>query len=105
MSSPAPLTAHELGNRVPAEADDRVTAVRFVPDDPDAELEAKWFRDHAAWNAGPEAMWLFEPAHPEQDAYEALLAEGAYVTVRDAAGVFADMVAAIELGARDDVPF
>lgn len=87
--------------------DDRVTAVTFRPDepDPDAELEARWFRDYAAWNAGPEAMWLFEPAHPEQDAWEALMAEGAHVTVRDAAGVFADMVAAIEMGERDDLPW
>ncbi|MFA5712513.1 hypothetical protein [Mycolicibacterium sp.] len=86
---------------------DVVTAVTFRADDPDADahLEARWFRDHAAWNAGPEAMWLFEEADPEQVAYEGLLAEGAYVTVAEAAGVFADMVRAVELGVSDDYPW
>lgn len=82
---------------------DRITAVTFrADDDADAAYEAALYTDEAlaAWHT----LWTNPPSN-EQVAYEGLLAEGAYVTVREAAGVFADMVAAIEMGAHDDVPW
>lgn len=47
MSTPAPLTTHELDHRAPAETDDRVTAVTFrppsfTPSTPD-DVESEWW--------------------------------------------------------------
>ncbi len=67
-------------------------------DDPDDTLEARWLRDHD----GAPAL---EPQHPEEEAYECLMAMRRWIPVQYAVGFFANALDDIENGGSDEFPF
>ena len=100
---PASPTTHDLGQRVPVDIDDHVTAVTFRPDepkDPDLDLVVRQELEDLA-----ERAWWFEETHPEQIAWETLMADAHTSTVAQADAQFGAMLDALAKGERDDVPF